>query len=95
MLDDQTQEFCTGYRSIFHLSGLAITIAEDHLTVFTGHDVLLLNHAALEIATQVGQRLFTGTHRLTVDHPVLGIAVRQIESDLGDRLEQLGAKDLR
>ena len=75
MLDDQPQEFCTGHRSILDLSGLAIAIAEGHLTVLAGNNILLLNHTAIEIASQIGQRLFPGTHGLAVHHPILGIVV--------------------
>jgi hypothetical protein len=66
MLNDQPKELCAGHRSIHPLPCLAVAIAEDHLTVFTGQNILLLNDTPIEITAQIG-----------------------------DRFEQLGAKDLR
>ena len=56
MLQDQPEEIGAGYGSLLHPSGLGVLIAEAHLTVLAGNDVLLADDAPVKIAPEVDQR---------------------------------------
>lgn len=54
-----------------------VGVAKGHLTVRAAQEVLLWQHAALEVAPEVDQRLVTVADRLAVDHPLC----RQVDLD--------------
>lgn len=59
MLQQQPQELFTAKRSELKLPGLAVSVTEGDVAVTTGNNVLLLNHAAVKVATQIDQCLLT------------------------------------
>jgi len=94
VLEDQPQEFRARDRPEFRTLGLGVSIPKSHLPVLASEDVFLLDHAAIEIAPEIHQRLLTATDALAVDDPLLRVACRQREPFAGDGLQHLGAKDL-
>ncbi len=94
MLEDQPQEPGAGDRSVFALLGFAILVAKSHLAVFAGDNIFLLDHAFIEIAAQIDQRLLARADGLDIDNPGVGVAYGQFQSLLADGVEQFGAKDL-
>jgi len=56
--------------------------------------MLLLDHAFIEMAAQIDQRLVAGTDGLDVHDPGCGVSDGRYQSLVADGVEQLGAKDL-
>ena len=77
------------------LSGFAVLVPEGHFAVLAGEDVLLLEHAAIEIAAEVEERLVNGADGGAVDDPLLRHLRGHGPLRLGQCLQELGAKDLR
>ncbi len=94
MLEDQPQEPGAGERGVFDPFRLAILVAKGHLAVFAGDDILFLDHAFIEIASKIDQRLLAGADGLDVHDPGLGVFGRQFKILLSDGVEHFGAKDL-
>ena len=93
MAQEEPEEVGTGERAGVQLAGLAVLIPEGHFASFAGEDVLLLEHAAVQIAAEVDQCLFAGTDGGAVDDP-LHRRARRREPGLRERREELRAKDL-
>ncbi len=94
VLQDQVQEGRAAYGAHHALAGLAVPIAETHLAVLAGEDVLFLNHAPIQIAAQIDQGLLAVAHALAVDHPLRRHAGRRFQAGLFERGQHLGAKHL-
>jgi len=74
MLEDQPQELGARYGSGLELLGIAIAVAKGHLAVFAGDNILFLDHAFVEIAAKLEQRLLAGADGLYVHDPGFGVA---------------------
>jgi len=68
MLKDQPQELGAGNGSGLHLLCLAVLIPKGYLVILAGHDVLLLDHALVEITAKIDQRLLTRADGLHIHH---------------------------
>ncbi len=55
MLKHQPEEVCAGHRALLHAPGFGVAIAEGHLAVAAGDDVLFADDAAVEIAAEVDE----------------------------------------
>ncbi len=73
MAQQQPQELCARERSGLHPPALAVLVAVGHLTVIAREDVLLADHAAVEIAGEIDQGLVAGADVLAIDHPFFGM----------------------
>ena len=51
MLQDQPQKVCTGNGALRQLPGLGVAIAESHLAVVAGDDILFGDDAPVQIAS--------------------------------------------
>jgi len=94
VLQDQPQEGCAAYRAHRHLPGLAVAVAKADLILVTGQDVLLLNDAPIEIATEIDQGLFTVADAFAIDDPFLRVTGGQFQAFPAECRQQLGAKHL-
>ena len=94
MLEDQPQERRAGDRSECPLFGVGVSIAEGHLAVLASDNLLLPDHAAIEIAPQVNQCLLAATDGLAVHHPGVGIASGKFKARAGNGVEEFGTKHL-
>ena len=94
MLQEQPQELCAGDCSGFDSLGFAVSITEGHLAAGAGDYVLLLNHAAIEIATEIEQHLLARADAIAIHDLLRGMALWQHEPRLGDGRQQLGQKHL-
>ena len=93
MAQHQPQEVGTRQRACFPLLRLAVAVAEGDLAVVTREDVLLADHAAIQIAAQIHECLGAGANSLAIHDPLVGMMRGQRQSCLGDGIEQLGPKD--
>jgi hypothetical protein len=54
---DQGQELGTGQGAAFEGFGPAVAVAEGDLSIFAGNDLLLPDHTAIQIASEMDQGL--------------------------------------
>ncbi len=83
----QPQEILTGEGAGFIAFGLAAAVPEGDSAVVAGEDVLFLDHAPVEMASEIHQGLVAATDALAIDDPVLGMAGWQRQSGLGQLVE--------
>lgn len=93
MLEAQSKELCARSGTVLEPLLLGVAIAESHLAVLTGDDVLLLDDTAIQIAPEIHQGLLAMTDPLAVHDPLAGNALRQPQPCIGDGREQLAAED--
>jgi len=94
VLQDQPQELGRGDLPRLGAPAFGLFVAKGHLPIVTGEDVLFPDHAPVEIAPEIDQRLLAGADALAVHNPLFRIALGQREPFAGDGLEHLGPKDL-
>ncbi len=94
MLEDQPQEPSAGDGSVCGLFCLAVLVTKGDLAVLAGDDILLLEHAFVEIAAKIEQRFLARADGGDVHDPGFGVAHGQFKSCLADSFEHFGSKDL-
>ena len=72
-----------------------LRVAEGHFAVFAGQDVLLRQDAAIQIPSQVDQRLLAIADPLAIDDPFLRHVRLDAPASVLHGLEPLAAEDLR
>src|SRR5690606_21672819 len=92
VLKHQPQEGGAAHGAGFELPRGAVLIAERHFTVLAGEDVVLANHAPIQISAQIDQRLLATADGLAVDDPLVRIARRQGKSGMRQSVQHLGPK---
>ncbi len=94
MLQHQPQELHAGHRAPGPLAGLAVSVAECHGVPIHAQNILLGDHAPVQIATKIDDRLRTRTHLLAVDHPFHRRVGRHAQAGMRHGIHHLGAKHL-
>ena len=94
VLQDQAQEGRPAYRAHRTLAGLAVAIAKADLSVLAGKNVLLPNHAPIQIAAQIDQGFFSIAHAFAIDHPLRRNAGWKPQSRLAEGRQHLGPEHL-
>ena len=72
VLQHQPQEVFAFERAHFDLLGLAIDIPKRYVATVIGDDILLADHAAIQIAGQIFQCRLAFADMLAVGYPTLG-----------------------
>ncbi len=93
MLQQQPEKVGARERSGFRRT-LVVRIAEGHLTVAHGDDVVLAQHATIEVFAKIGDGLVATADMFAVDHPLFGKPGLHSQPVVLERLQPLGAKDL-
>ena len=87
MLEHQPEKVGAGNGALFHPSGLGVTIAERHLAVAAGDDILLADDAPIQITAEVDQRL---SMIAVMEPPMIGV----MEPVLGGKTGDFGGQEL-
>lgn len=93
VLEDEPQELGAGKGASTHGFTLGVPVAEGHLAVLTGDDVLLPDDTSVQIASEIDQGFFAATDELYVDHPFPCIKSRKIETCFPKGFEHFGPED--
>ena len=89
VLQHQPQELRTGNGPPFQLPRPGVAIAERHLSVLAGEDILLPDHAPVKVAPQIDQRFLAAADEFAIYHPCLGIPAGQRQPGGLDTRQQL------
>ena len=68
VLQDQAQEVGTGQRAHLRLAALAVAVAKADLAVRARQDVAFPDHPAIEVATEIDQRLLAVADTFAIDY---------------------------
>ncbi len=71
-----------------------VRVTKGYLSIFAMQNILLLQHTAIEVFAQVGQRLVAATDMFAIHHPLIRDGRAHLELLLLHRLEPFGAKDI-
>jgi hypothetical protein len=94
MQQEQPKEGRAAHRAQRHLAGLAVAVTEADLPLLARQNVLFPNHAPIQIAAQIDQRLLAAAHALAVDDPLVRMPGRQRQALPDQRGQQLGPEHL-
>ena len=84
VLQNQPEEFCARQTAQFALFGSAVLISKANVAALMAEYVLLADHAAIQIATEIDQRFFARSDGFAIDDPVFWVALRERESSRFD-----------
>ena len=73
VLEQQPQEIGAGEGAGLPPAGLGVPVAEGHLVVLAGEDILLLQHAPIPVAAEIDQGLLPRADGLAVHDPADGM----------------------
>jgi hypothetical protein len=94
MLEKQPEELAPGEGADLALS-LVVPIAETDQAIAVGDNVLFWEQTSIEIASQIGQRLFTATHLFAMNKPFIRQFFLAVEARQSHGLKPFGSKHTR